>query len=62
MKKALYTMTAIAALSLSTLAASAQIGAHTDDLLGGIQRPQAVLTVSIGDIVLSLLLNLNFSL
>ena len=61
MKKALYTMTAIAALSLSTLAASAQIGAHTDDIQTA-PHPQAVLTLSVGDTVLSLFLNFVLSL
>jgi len=62
MKKALYTMTAIAALSLSTLAASAQTGAHTDTYGGSNPRPQAILTISIGDIVLAVLSNLSLSL
>jgi|GEM_PF-5439409 len=62
MKKALYTMTAIAVLSLSTLTASAQTGAHADTLNGNPPRPQAILTISIGDIVLAVLSNLSLSL
>lgn len=61
MKKALYTTTAIAVLSLSTLIASAQTGATADTLNGNLPRPQAVLTISIGDIVLSVLSNLSLS-
>jgi hypothetical protein len=60
MKKALYTATAIAVLSLSTLAALAQPGAHPNDLLlGNPPLPRQSVFLS-GNTMLSILMNFVF--
>jgi hypothetical protein len=57
MKKALYTITAIVVLSLPTLAASAQTGAHPNGEPIGVPLPQQIASFSIGNVMLSILLN-----
>ena len=63
MKKALYTAVAIAAMSLPTLAASAQVGVHTDGL-GSNPIPQQIATtqLSVSSVALSLFFNFVLSL